>query len=257
MFPTLFISHGSPELAVMKHEVSDFLGTLPTQIKKPKSIIIVSAHWVSKDLQILANPHPGLIYDFYGFPRELYEKKYDAHNDMELVGRLRDTLSAEGFDVSLDTHREGYDHGVWTILSLIYPQADIPVVQLSLPMSYTPEQLSELGRALGKFRGESLIIGSGNMTHNLRGVRWNAPAGYVERSAREFRDYVVERIEEGDAKSLTDIASIPYLMENHPTIEHLLPLFVVMGASQTHRGESLIENYMYGNLAMDTIIFKE
>jgi len=149
MFPTLFISHGSPEIAIKEHGVADFLRNLPTIIhKKPKHIIIVSAHWVSDGLKILSNDHPGIIYDFYGFPNELYEKKYPAKNDRQMINKIRNTFLSKDIKISKDYKREGYDHGVWSPLSLMYPEADIPIIQLSLPAKYDAKQLMQLGSAL-------------------------------------------------------------------------------------------------------------
>ncbi len=256
MLPSLFISHGSPDLSIKKHAVSDFLRSLASNFKKPESIIIVSAHWFTKDLEILSNPNPRLIYDFYGFPNELYMKKYPAANDISLVDNIVSKIETNGLKIRKNSSREGYDHGVWSILSMIYPNADIPVVQLSLPLSYDIDMLIRLGEILKEFRDESLVITSGNITHNLRDVDWNNE-GYVREYAKVFRDFVVDKLEKGEIEALKDIENIPYLKENHPTLDHFLPLYISIGGSNDHIGESLIENYMYGNLAMDTIIFKE
>lgn len=256
MLPSLFISHGSPDLSIKQHEVSDFLRTLALKFEKPRSIIIVSAHWFTKDLEILSNPNPRLIYDFYGFADELFMKKYPATNDISLVDSIVSKIEANGLNIRKNSSREGYDHGVWSILSMIYPNADIPVVQLSLPLSYDIDMLIRLGEILKEFRDESLVITSGNITHNLRDVDWYNE-GYVKEYAKVFRDFIVDKLTKGDIESLKDIESIPYLKDNHPTLDHFLPLYISLGSSSDFKGESLIENYMYGNLAMDTIIFKE
>jgi len=256
MLPTLFISHGSPDLILRDHEVGDFLRSLGNKIPKPKSIIAFSAHWVSKELEVLANPNPSLIYDFYGFPSELYEQKYPASNDMELVGKISEALKKQGIAITANRSREGYDHGVWSPLAMIYPDADIPVVQLSIPMHYTPIDLMRVGEVLKGFKEESLIVTSGNITHDLRGVNWRAK-DEIDESAKIFRDWLIKKLEEGDIDALKRIDEAPNFAKNHPTLEHILPLFINLGASNDFKGESLIESYMFGNLAMDTLIFKE
>lgn len=257
MFPTLFISHGSPMLGIEDHIVSRFLKNLPNNFDKPKYIIIVSAHWYEEDLRILSNPNPGLIYDFYGFPQELYQVKYPAKNDIKLVEKVASTLKNSGVKVSYDTTREGYDHGVWVPLSLMYPKADIPIIQLSLPIYSDAQTLLKIGEALQSLRDEALIIGSGNLTHNLRGSVWdeNAP---IKEYARVFHDWVVDKVENADIKAFENFfEEAPMIRENHPTLEHWLPFFVVLGASKSKRGKSLLDVYMYANQSMDMIVFEE
>lgn len=255
MLPSLFISHGSPDLRFRDHEVKDFLKSLSSKFDKPKSIIIISAHWISSNLEILTNKNPELIYDFHGFDKELYEVKYPIKNDMDLVSNLIKKFKEKNIKIDQNDIKEGYDHGVWSILSLMYPKADIPVVQISLPISYTIDELIDLGEVLKEFRDESLIIGSGNTTHNLRDVNWHED-GEIKTYAKEFRNWITTRLENGDIKKLKDIKNIPYLRDNHPTLDHLLPLYINIGSSYDKKAQSMIESYMFGNLAMDTYIFK-
>ncbi len=254
MSPSLFMSHGSPELAIIEHPVSDFLKSLPKQFKKPKRIIVVSAHWLTTDLEILSNPKPELIYDFHGFSKALYEKQYPIFNDIPSVNEIYTKIKKSSIAIKKNSERSGYDHGVWTVLSLMYPQADIPVIQISLPISYGIQDLIGLGEALKEFRKDTLVITSGNVTHNLRDVDWHND-GHVKEYAKAFREWLVENLEKGNMEELKKIDSAPYFRENHPTLDHFLPIFISLGSSADHRGESLLENYMYGNLAMDTIIF--
>jgi len=255
LLPSLFISHGSPDIRFRDHEVKDFFKTLNSKMQKPKSIIVISAHWYTPNLEILTNNSPELIYDFYGFQKELYEVKYPIKNDLNLVDKIVDTFKQNNIEIDKNSTREGYDHGVWSILSLIYPNADIPVVQLSLPMSYSVDELIKLGEILKEFREDSLIIGSGNITHNLRDIDWHGHEN-IRAYAKEFRDFVIENLENSNIDELKDIENIPYLKENHPSLDHLLPLYVNIGSSNDKKGESLIESYMFGSLAMDTIIFR-
>lgn len=257
MLPSLFISHGSPALILMENDTTRFFKQLSTQFNKPKYILVISAHWTTKELQILANDEPFLIYDFYNFPKEMYEMEYPALNPMDNVDDIVKLLEKNNISITKDEDRIGYDHGVWSPLKLIYPKADIPVIQLSLPMSYTPNELLKLGEVLSLLRKDTLIIGSGNMTHNLGGVNWRNIEAKPEVYAQRFRDWIVEKLEKGDKKSVEEyMAKAPYVRENHPTTEHFLPLFVVLGTSKDGIGESLHDSYMFGNLSMDSILFR-
>jgi 4,5-DOPA dioxygenase extradiol len=254
MLPVLYLSHGSPQMVSMKHPVPDFIRSLYMSFERPKRIVVVSAHWMSSELEIMTNEEPEIIYDFYGFPDELYEMKYPIKNDLNLASEVGKAFEKSDIKYTNNEWHDGYDHGVWTMLKLLYPDALIPVVQISLPMSFSPKELSEVGAALRGLREDTLIVASGNLTHNLRGVVWDENAA-VKPYAKTFRDFVVSRIESGEVEELYDLSSIPYLKENHPTLDHYLPLYVAIGASTTGQGQSLIENYMYGSLAMDQIRF--
>lgn len=257
MLPSLFISHGSPALILMQNDTTKFFQELAYKFDRPKYILVISAHWTTKELQILANDKPSLIYDFYNFPKELYEMKYPAKNAIDKVDEIVSLLEKNAISITKDKQRAGYDHGVWSPLKIIYPNADIPVIQLSLPMNYTPKELLELGEVLYSLREDTLILGSGNMTHNLGGMNWNSVDNKPEKYAQEFRDWIVEKLEKGDKQSIEAFVSkAPYARENHPTIEHFLPLLVTLGASKDGIGKSLHDSYMYGNLSMDTVIFR-
>lgn len=257
MLPSLYVSHGSPALMIMDNKTTDFLKALPKTFKKPKYILVVSAHWVTKELRILTNEEPFEIYDFYNFPQELYEKQYPASNATKKVKEVVKLLSKSNIAVFENETRSGYDHGVWSPLSLMYPKADIPIIQLSLPMSYSPEELVKIGEALQALREDTLIIGSGAMTHNLRDSTWEEYDKNIASYAKEFRNWVVKNLENGNTNSLTDyINQAPKAFKNHPTQEHFLPLFVSLGASKDKIGKSLHNVYMYGNQSMDTIIFE-
>ncbi len=257
MLPSLFVSHGSPRIAIMNNSSTDFLKNLSSLYTEPKYILIISAHWTTSDLRIMSNPNPELIYDFYGFEDALYAKKYNAINDIKQVNKIVSILEEKNISIVKDESREGYDHGVWTALSLMYPQANIPVIQLSLPMHFSNLELLNIGEALQSLREDTLIIGSGAMTHNIReAVRdENAP---VVPYAQKFRDWVVQNIEDAKYNELLEFkAKAPYVYENHPSLEHFLPLFISLGASKNKQGKSLHNVYMHGNQSMDTIIFED
>jgi 4,5-DOPA dioxygenase extradiol len=254
MFPTLFVSHGSPMIATMKHGVRNFLKELPKKFEKPKYIIIVSAHWVSNDLRILSTKNPKIIYDFYGFSKELYDIKYAIKNDANRVEEVVNVLEKSGLHVGQDFEREGYDHGVWVPLSLMYGDADIPIVQLSLPVNKSSEELVKIGEALSELREDALIIGSGNITHNLGDSVMREVDAPIKEYARVFRNQVVKKVQIGDVNLLNNTS---YLKENHPSLEHFLPIFIAMGASKSRVGKAMLDAYMYGNQSMDMIIYKD
>ena len=257
MLPSLFVSHGSPEIAIRNNRSTDFLKNLSSLYSEPKYILVISAHWTTSELRILSNPNPELIYDFNGFQDELYSKKYNAINDIEQVNKIVSTLKEKNISIVKDDSREGYDHGVWIALSLMYPQANIPVIQLSLPVHFSNLELLNIGEALQSLKEDTLIIGSGAMTHNIsEAVRdENAP---VLPYAQKFRDWVVKNIEDAKYNELLEFkAKAPYVYENHPSLEHFLPLFISLGASKNKQGKSLHNVYMHGNQSMDTIIFED
>ncbi|XPV68238.1 MAG: DODA-type extradiol aromatic ring-opening family dioxygenase [Halarcobacter sp.] len=257
MLPSLFISHGSPALIMMNNGTTEFLKKLPSTFEKPKYILVISAHWVTNGLKILYEDKPYTIYDFYNFPKELYEQTYEAKSSKSKSDEIVELLKENNIDILKDKTRGGYDHGVWTILKLMYPDADIPVLQISLSVNYDSKELVRLGEILGKLKNDTLIISSGTMTHNLRDSNWDNNS-FVKPYAKEFRNWIVEKLESADINSLIDYRKkAPYLVQNHPTLEHFLPLFVSLGASKTKVGKSLNDVYMYSNQSMDTIIFKE
>lgn len=257
MLPSLFISHGSPALSLGRNKTKSFFTNLASMFEIPKYILVISAHWETKKLQILANENPSLIYDFYNFPKELYEMDYPIQNSIKKVDKIVKLLEQNDIEVIKNIDKVGYDHGVWSPLRLIYPNANIPVIQISLPLSYTPKQLIALGEILYPLRRDTLILSSGNMTHNLNLINWKETNPKPETYAVAFREWVVERLKNSDTKSIEDFINLaPNVKENHPTLEHFLPLLVTFGASKNKIGESLNDCYTYGNLSMDSIIFR-
>ncbi|PLY10892.1 MAG: dioxygenase [Arcobacter sp.] len=257
MLPSIYISHGSPGLALMKNNTTKFLEELSTKFQTPKYILVISAHWVTNSLKILYEDNPHTIYDFYNFPKELYALTYEAPSSKEKNDEIVNLLTSNGIDIQKDYSRGGYDHGVWSPLKFLYPKADIPIIQISLPLTYDAKELMHLGEVLYKLREDTLIIGSGSMTHNLGDIVWDENKSDVKPYAKEFRDWVVDKLEKADIDSLSNYKQAPYLAHNHPTLEHFLPLFVSLGASKSKVGKSLHDVYMYGNLSMDTILFEE
>lgn len=256
--PTLFISHGSPMLALQDSPARRFLQALGDSLPRPKAILVASAHWESvRAPAVSLAEHPETIHDFGGFPAELFAMQYPAPGAPEFARRASDLLSAAGLPVLRSADR-GLDHGAWVPLRLMYPDADIPAFQVSVMRGASPAIHEQLGAALAPLRDEGvLVIGSGSLTHNLyefRGQEVGAPApDWVS----EFAAWMKARLEGGQRDELLNYrAQAPHAEKNHPTEEHLLPLFVAMGAAggdaQTRQLHSSVE---YGVLAMDVYAF--
>lgn len=224
--PVLFLAHGSPMTLEQPHRMAE-LGELGASLPKPNAVLVLSAHWETHPMMLGATTPQPLIYDFYGFPESYYRLRYDAPAAPALAQRLIALLTQAGQPVS-ERPQRGWDHGVWVPLLGLFPQADVPVLQLSLP-SRDAAELMNLGRLLAPLREEGvLIIGSGLITHNLR--EWT-PDGVVASWARDFDAWVAQRLLLRDWSGLLDFAHAPGAKESLPTDEHLLPLFVTVGAS--------------------------
>ncbi|MDI2591208.1 dioxygenase [Pseudomonas sp. N3-W] len=254
MFPSLYISHGSPMLALEPGASGPALARLAAELPKPIAIVIVSAHWESNELLVSGNPQPETFHDFGGFPKALFEVQYPAPGDPELAAEVVALLKADDLPARIDAKRP-FDHGVWVPLSLMYPNADIPVVQVSLPTRGGPALQTRVGHALAGLRQSGvLLIGSGSITHNLRELDWHAGPESVEPWARTFRDWVIEKLAANDEAALHDYRQqAPNAVRNHPSDEHLLPLYFARGAG----GEFSIahQGFTMGALGMDIYRF--
>ena len=254
MLPSLFISHGSPMLALQPGASGPALERLAGALPRPKAIVVMSAHWESHELLVSGSPAPETWHDFGGFPRELFAVQYPAPGNPALARQIVELLAADDLQARLDNQRP-FDHGTWVPLSLMYPAADIPVVQVSLPSHMGPALQTRIGQALASLRTEGvLLIGSGSITHNLGELDWRAGPESVEPWAREFRDWVVDKLSTQDEAALHDYRQqAPYAVRSHPSDEHLLPLYFARGAggqfSVAHQGFTL------GALGMDIYRF--
>jgi 4,5-DOPA dioxygenase extradiol len=255
--PAVFISHGSPMLALEPERPAHrFLRGAAVLWPKPKAILAVSAHWETEMPEVGAVAQPETIHDFYGFPPALYRMRYDAPGAPQLAGRIRALLKEAGFKAALDPQR-GLDHGAWSPLSLIYPAADIPVLQLSIQPHRDPAHHLALGRALAPLRDEGvLIMATGSMTHNLRMLDrsdLNPPADW----AAAFSAWMAQKLEQRDDAALLDYRrQAPFAAQNHPTDEHLLPLYVALGAATSGAPAQRIHaSFAHGSLAMDSYSF--
>ncbi|MDB6047618.1 MAG: dioxygenase [Pseudomonas sp.] len=254
MFPSLFISHGSPMLALEPGASGPALLRLAAEMPKPRAIVIVSAHWESQELLVNGNPQPETWHDFGGFPPALFAVQYPAPGLPELTAQVVELLAADGLLARIDSRRP-FDHGVWVPLSLMYPQADIPVVQVSLPSRLGPALQTRVGRALASLREQDvLVIGSGSITHNLGELDWHAGPESIEPWALAFRNWMVDKLASGDEAALHDYRrQAPSAARNHPSDEHLLPLYFARGAG----GEFSIahQGFTMGALGMDIYRF--
>ncbi len=252
--PALFVSHGAPTLVIDPVPTHQFLVELGRRLPRPRAILAVSAHWDTDAPRLTTGAAPHTMYDFHGFPSDLYEMTYPAPGARDGALRARERWAGAGVDASGDASR-GYDHGAWVPLSLMYPDADIPVAQLSIQTARTPAEHLEMGRALAPLREEGvLILASGNVTHNLRDVFTHdmlaAPVPY----AREFADWLTRNVEAGRIDPLLDyLAQGPSARRNHPSADHYLPLLTAMGAGgggEGVKGRLLHDGYTYGVLSM-------
>ena len=211
---------------------ADFLkGLAKTLPAPPKAIVMVSAHWLESSVSVTGSPSPELLYDYYGFPAHTYELQYPAKGEPLLAKAIVQRLNDAGVPASMNSTR-GFDHGMFIPMLLMFPNADIPVVQLSMPTS-DPVKLIELGRRLRPLRDEGvLIIGSGFMTHGLPFIRdWRVEAAAPGWSA-EFDLWAKEALDRGDIESLINYKSLaPGMPYAHPTVEHFTPLFITLGAA--------------------------
>jgi 4,5-DOPA dioxygenase extradiol len=256
--PTLFVSHGSPMLAIEDSPARRFLLQLGKTLPRPKAIVVASAHWESMGgLAVSLASHPQTIHDFGGFPEALFDLQYPVQGAPDTAARAAELLETAGFAVKRIATR-GLDHGAWVPLRLMYPDADIPTTQVSLHRGASPAEHEQMGKALRKLREDDvLIIGSGSLTHNLCAFRGASIDAGVPFWVSEFGDWMHTRLQANQRESLLDYrAQAPFAVRNHPSEEHLLPLFFAMGAAgDTPKAKRLHASYEYAALAMDTYAF--
>lgn len=257
--PALFLSHGSPMLALQDSPARRFLENLGRSLARPEAIVVVSAHWETRGAPAVSlATAPATIHDFGGFPRALFEMTYPAPGAPGAAERVAALLEAAGMLVARSPQR-GLDHGAWVPLRLMYPDADIPVTQLSVVHGIGPQEHERIGRALAALRSEGvLVIGSGALTHNLHEFRGQALDAAVPEWVGQFQSWMSARLAGNDRAALLDYRRLaPGGERNHPTEEHLLPLFVAMGAGGPgSRARLLHSSFEHGILAMDAYAFE-
>lgn len=256
-FPSVFISHGSPELPLQSAPVTDFLKQLGSRLGRPKAILCISAHWLSRRPTVSAATQPETIYDFYGFSPKLNQLKYPAPGAPELAAQVNKLLNQARFDSEINSQR-GLDHGAWTPLMLMYPDADIPVTQLSLQPHLGTAHHFHLGQALAPLRQEGvLIVASGAATHNLRMFGAYPFEASPPEWVAQFDQWLTETVTHRHFDDLLDYRRIaPHAAQNHPSEEHFLPLFVALGAGGTEaKATQLHSSFTYGIFSMSAFAF--
>ena len=257
--PTLFISHGSPMMALQDSPARRFIQSLGLRLPRPKAIVVVSAHWeTAGSATVSLAEQPEMIYDFGGFPSALYDIRYQPFGAPALAEYAASFIETAGITVRRNALR-GLDHGAWVPLSIMYPEADLPVLQISLIRDASPTAHEKLGRALSQLRQEGvLVIGSGSMTHNLYAFNGQAIDAPVPLWVEEFATWMRERLISNDSAALLDYRNrAPSAQKNHPSEEHLLPLFVALGAAGVGAKAQLLHSSVeHGVLAMDAYAFQ-
>jgi len=252
--PTLFISHGSPMFAVEPGRLGPQLGRLGERLPRPRAVLVLSPHWVSHGVEVQAAAAPATIHDFGGFPAVLYTLSYPAPGAPDLAREVVALLVRGGIAAS-PTTSGGLDHGAWVPLRHLYPAADVPVLQVSQPLTRDPRVLFALGQALAPLREAGvLIVGSGSLTHNLQDFRGGGADAY----AAEFAEWVWQTLASGDLEALLDYrVRAPHARRAHPTDEHFLPLYFALGAAGPDRGSvtRLEGGVRCGAISMDSFVF--
>lgn len=246
MMPVLFVGHGSPMNALEDNEFTRTWRKLSEKMPIPKCILCISAHWLTTDTYTSDEEHPQQIYDMYGFPPELYALQYQPKGSRHYAKKIQKGL---GIEIQNDW---GIDHGTWSVLTHMYPEADIPVVQLSIDMTKSYQEHYAIGQKLRELRKDGvLIIGSGNVVHNLRLVDWNRESGGFH-WADEFDEYIKDCILKTDHKGVMEHPMSPAV----PSTDHFLPLLYVLGASNIiDQIEVFNEARVMGSLSMTGYLF--
>lgn len=255
--PVVFVSHGAPDALLKAPDAVACWREIGQQVFEPAAILVVSAHWEARQPTASLSGAPETIHDFAGFPPELYRIQYRAPGAPALAERVVSLLSAAGLAAVLHPSR-GLDHGAWVPLSAMYPQANVPVTQLSLVRNASAATHFSLGQALAPLRDEGvLIVASGAITHNFGWLDLHAKNNQAPLPpARIFTDWVAERLAEKADTALLSYRSAPYGAEAHPTEEHLLPLFVALGASNGDTPLRYRPHFAYGGLTMDAYLWR-
>ncbi|NUO86996.1 MAG: dioxygenase [Cupriavidus sp.] len=282
MLPSLYISHGSPMLAIDPGPTGAAFEALGARLRaqRPRAVLVISAHWIYSTLAVTSRERQEAWHDFGGFPRELYALRYDAPGSPELAARVKALVEAAaipgaGF-VGYDDERP-LDHGAWMPMRHFFPDADMPVVQLALNPYLAPQTQVAIGRALAPLRDEGvLVLASGSFTHNLQevfgGGRREQHGSATEPYVEAFRQWMAEALDQalasGDTRLIADYrAQAPYARRAHPTDEHLLPFYVALGAALGPEGvraattgpatvSRVADEVTYGVLAMDSFVFE-
>lgn len=251
MIPALFIAHGAPLLAIEDNDYTQFLSRLGKEFPRPQAIILFSAHWVTGVQRVSEVKEYDMIYDFGGFPDELYQIRYPAKGEQQISHQITNLFTENGITFEVETER-GLDHGAWVVLRLLYPNADIPVISMSVNPRLSPEQQYKIGQSLAILRANNiLVIASGGTVHNLRALQ--RTESQVNDWALEFDEWLEMGLKQWDLDSLyrydtlAPHASLAVPLHGN---EHFIPIFYAMGAADNVRKATLLHrSYRYGNLS--------
>ena len=252
--PVIFVGHGDPMIALKINEMTETLKKIGKDIiekhGEPKAILCISAHWYTKDTFIQSTEIPNQVYDMFGFPNELYEVKYPVKGSKELT---KDVEKILGNEVKINDDW-GIDHGTWTVFVHMFPEAKIPVVQLSVDANLSANKAYKLGEKLAKLREKGyLIVGSGNIVHNLRKIEWDNPKGTQE--ADKFDRYILENISKREDEKVIKYEEHEYSNYAVPTPDHFMPILYILGASQGEKPYIFNEIRELGSLSMTSYAF--
>ena len=252
--PVIFVGHGDPMIALKINEMTETLKKIGQDIiekyGEPKAILCISAHWYTKDTFIQSTEIPNQVYDMFGFPNELYKVKYPVKGSKELT---KDVEKILGNEVKINDDW-GIDHGTWTVFVHMFPEAKIPVVQLSVNANLSANKAYKLGEKLAKLREKGyLIVGSGNIVHNLRKIEWDNPKGTQE--ADKFDRYILDNISKREDEKVIKYEEHEYSNYAVPTPDHFMPILYILGASQGEKPYIFNEMRELGSLSMTSYAF--
>jgi aromatic ring-opening dioxygenase catalytic subunit (LigB family) len=266
--PTFYLTHGGGPWPYMTGEMRQHFAMLESSLKRipsqlpfePKAILVVSGHWEEKDFAVMASPNPPMVYDFGGFPKELYQIRYPAPGAPELARRIERMIDAAKLPTHLDAQR-GFDHGTYSLLAVTHPEAKIPVFQVSIRSDYAPEAHLQLGRALAPLRDEGvLIIASGSSYHDLRAFMADTPGRDPRKESAQFdawlRHTLVDFPPKQRSEGLIEWERAPFARAAHPREDHLIPLHVAVGAAEEEPGALIYrEESFLGRLTLSSYRF--
>ncbi len=270
--PLIFLGHGSPMNAIEENQYTESWKLLGKTLPRPRAILMLSAHWITEgETHVSTTEHPEMIYDMYWFPPELYRMKYDAPGSVEIAGEILEMLTGKEHGLLRASqwqeqeaseyifradHRRGFDHGVWSTLIHLFPEADIPVITMSLDYSQWLDWHYDLGKKLSFLREQGiLIIGSGNIVHNLGALDWSGNSVYPW--AEKFDARIARDIETRDHADILSALSWEWAHLAHPTHDHLLPLFPLLGAvRESDTVEFLTPDIVMGSISMRSVVWR-
>lgn len=255
--PTIFISHGAPTMPLEKIPAREFLSGLGAKYDDVSAVLCISAHWATIRPTVNAVEKPETIHDFSGFPRELYSIRYPAHGAPILASHIADIIKDAGNECDIDRKR-GLDHGAWVPAMLMYPNANVPIIQLSIQQGLDPASHLALGQAISAFRDENvLILGSGGAVHPL-GYAPLGEGAKTDQWAIDFDKWLTDTVIKGDGDALVRYRSLaPYAEQAHPYPDHFMPLLTTLGAAgDGAKGKVIHHSWYWGDLGMGAYEFK-